>query len=145
MAQWVKNLTIIQEDASLIPWSLIFAQWLKDPVLPQASAQVTDEAWLWGCCGCGADGSCSSNSMTSLGTSICCKYSPKKKKKNVLFYINKFVVICYDKDGKLIHCLYWEYVFRLVWLDFRVTGSLSFGSILLEVFVCVCVFFLTIW
>ena len=29
------------------------AHWVKDPVLPKASAQVTDAAWIQCCCGCG--------------------------------------------------------------------------------------------
>ena len=49
VAQQVKNLTSIQEDAALIPG---LTQWIKDPVLPQAAAQVTDEAWIQHCCGC---------------------------------------------------------------------------------------------
>ena len=32
---------------------LSLAQWVKDPALPQAMVQVTDVAWLQGCCGCG--------------------------------------------------------------------------------------------
>ena len=44
VAQWVKNPTGIYEDASSIP-NLIW--WVKDPVLPQTLAQVTDVAWIW--------------------------------------------------------------------------------------------------
>ena len=47
MAQWVKNPTL---DASSVPG---LAQWIKDLVLLQAVAWVTDAAQTWCGCGCG--------------------------------------------------------------------------------------------
>ena len=41
MAQWLTNLTRNREVADLIPG---LAQWVKDPVLLQAVAEVTDVA-----------------------------------------------------------------------------------------------------
>ena len=52
VAQWVKNLTQYREAVGLIPG---LAQWIKDPVLPQAAVQVADEAQIWCCCGCCID------------------------------------------------------------------------------------------
>ena len=76
MSQWVKDSSSLCEDVSLISG---LSHWVKDPTLLQATAQVIDEAWIQCCRRCGAD--LSSNSVLVLGTSICCRWGHKKKKK----------------------------------------------------------------
>ena len=48
MDQWVENLTNIHEEADLFPGLI---QWVRDLVLIQAVAKVTDEAQVLCCCG----------------------------------------------------------------------------------------------
>ena len=57
--------------------------------IPGLTQWVKDPAWLWLWCKPAA--SCSSHSTPSLGTSMCCRCSPKKKKekKKVFQLINK--------------------------------------------------------
>ena len=48
VAQQIKNPISIYEDAGLIPGLI---QWVKDPVLLHAMAQVVDAAQIWHCSG----------------------------------------------------------------------------------------------
>ena len=50
MAQQVKNPVSIHEEVGSISG---LTQWIKDPPLPQAAAQVEDAAWILHRCGCG--------------------------------------------------------------------------------------------
>ena len=50
MVQQVNNLTGIHKNTNPTPG---LGQWVKDLVLLQAEAQVTDVVRIWCCCGCG--------------------------------------------------------------------------------------------
>ena len=78
---WLRGLRSehsVCEDVDLIP---SLTQWVKYLVLPQAAVLVTDVAWIQFAVAVVSNLSCSSDSTLSLGTCICCRYSPKKTNK----------------------------------------------------------------
>ena len=77
MVQQVKNLTSIHEDADLISG---LSQWLR--IWHCHEPWCTSQMWLGSCVAMAMAlaGSCSSKLTPSLGTSICCRCGPKKKK-----------------------------------------------------------------
>ena len=77
---WLRGLRIQYSDCEDVDSIPGLAQWVKDLVLLQAAAQVTDMAWIWCCCGCGIGRHCGSHSTPCLETSMCHRCSRKKKK-----------------------------------------------------------------
>ena len=80
MVQQVTNLISIHEDVGSIPG---LAQYIKDPTLPCAVVYRSQTSWLGFHVAVAVvqASSCNSESTLSLGTPICHRYDPQKKKK----------------------------------------------------------------
>ena len=98
MAQRVKNLTSIHEDASLIPG---LAKWVKNLVLLHRS-----QTWLQSGVAVAVVQaySCSSHLTPNLGTSICCRCSSEKGKKKSLFGFHgrQYAFLLYNIHSSLL-------------------------------------------
>ena len=79
-------------------FNLGLTQWVKDLVLQQAAAQITDVAWIWYGCGCGVGFSCSSNLTPAqellyvAGTAVKTKQNQNKQTvqgSQIKMYINR--------------------------------------------------------
>ena len=96
MAQWIKDRHCLFEEADSIPG---LTQWVKDPVLPEAVASVSDVAGFQYYCGCGTGCSCSFHLSPGPGTSICprCGHKKKKeKKKSMITAVNSEVHVSFQ-------------------------------------------------
>ena len=87
---WLSGLRIWLVSMRMQIPSLALLSGLKDPVLRQAAAHIMDTAWIWCYCACGVGlllwlwhrpAAMAPNRLTpSLGTSICWRYGPKKRR-----------------------------------------------------------------
>lgn len=75
LAHWLRTWCLC-EDAGSIPG---LTQWVENLALLQAALWAADTVCVRCCCGCGVGLGCSSHSAPSMGTSICCRCSPKKR------------------------------------------------------------------
>ena len=78
MARWVKNLTSNHEDVGSIPG---FDPWVRIQRCQELQCRLQTRLRTGVAVAVAQGSSCSSNLTLSLGTSICCRFSRKKKKK----------------------------------------------------------------
>ena len=102
MAQWVKDPEFcLFDDVGSIPG---LAHCVKDLMLPQAVAWVSDAALIWCCHGCGVSCRSSSDWVPSLGTQSelhRCSCKKKRKEKDSLLCILRYnSIVCNNKFSR---------------------------------------------
>ena len=91
VAQWVKNLTSIDEDARSVPG---LSQGIERSGIAVSPGEVTEAAQIWPCCGCGIGRQLSSDVTLSLGMA---DVSIKKKTIKILkVFSSAHIHICIE-------------------------------------------------